>query len=237
MPSFSTALTSFACLMAVATAMPATNVARQLDTDCSPGTSYFQCGDYDGCYAKDPCVAAPDPTHGQCPEGSAVAEVLPKALYNIFPEHADLAKDAVTGVHLETYSDKSQIEQVVAFTGIPSSAKSCSFNWRQGERIERAFVINGQSGLAGVTRLSGFPAEGEDVSYNSIKEFAEAGTDLGGVDFTNWDSVEGATAHTAGNVDCAENMYFKLHLRDAKGNTKLYLGQDQDNGLYVTYTC
>jgi len=234
--------TSLTFLLAVASAMPANNVARQHFTDCEAGTAYFKCGEHNGCFAADPCSATPvgastpDTTTGQCPTGSDAAELVPSALYDIFPKHPDLVKGTVSGVHVEAYDDASQVEQVLVFTGIPAEAKECRFGWKQGERIERVFVIDGANALSQVRQLSGFPEGNQDVSFNSIRPFADAGKDIGSVDFTNW-QTSGATTHDGGSVNCAEAMYFKVSLKDPKSNTQLYLTQNQDNGFYVSYTC
>ncbi|KAM5349770.1 hypothetical protein ACJ41O_006275 [Fusarium nematophilum] len=206
--------------------MPAVNVARQHHTDCG-----------DNELAPTPTTsAAPDLAAAACPTGTGSTRHVPSALYNIFPKHPDLAKGAVKGVHLESYNNASQVEQVVVFSGIPADAKSCSFGWEQGERISRVFIVKGGDALSDVKQLSGFPAEGEDVTYASVKPFDDAEENVGGIDFTNWDDLD-ASSHLAGGLDCAETLYFKVKLRNPDGNTKVYLGQDEENGFHITYSC
>lgn len=236
MPSFTSVLTSVACFIAVASALPSNNVARQHSTDCEAGLSYFKCGTNDGCFAKDPCTGPSDQTASSCNPNAKATHLEPSVIHDIFPTQPDLATGPATGVHLETYADKSQVEQVLAFTGIPKDAKSCSFNWKQGDRIERIFIVKGGEGLAGAKQLSGFPAAGEAVSYNSVKPFDTAKAEFGGADFTNWDTL-GDDTHGVGVVDCAESLYFKVALRNAKGETSIYLNQNESNGYYVSYTC
>ncbi|PKS11612.1 hypothetical protein jhhlp_001762 [Lomentospora prolificans] len=231
MPSFASIFTAIAYLMAVASAMPASNVVRD---ECNAGTSYYQCGNYKGCYATDPCVLPPSPstpTEGQC-TGTATT-VIPEVLYNIYPEHGDLAANEVSGAHLESYDDASQVEQVVVFRGIPAEAKECKFGWRQGERIERSFVITGEHGLAKVKQLPGLPED--DITFNSVKSFDDAAKEIGAVDFTNWHTL-GPFIHPTGNIDCAETVYIKLNLKDGEGNTQVFLEQNDENGFYVSYS-
>ncbi|KAJ3548134.1 hypothetical protein NM208_g1160 [Fusarium decemcellulare] len=243
MPSLSNIITSLTCLVAVVNAMPASRVARQHHTDCETGKYYFSCGKYNGCYAKDPCVLpptskteTPGSTDSECPAGTQGARLAPSAIYEVFPKHPSLAKDTVSAVHLETYDNASQVEQVLVFSGIPTEAKSCSFGWSQGERIDRTFIAKGSNGLANIRQLSGLPKEGADVTYNAIKPFDDAEESLGSADFTNWDDL-GPNPHGAGSFNCAETVYFKVALTNADGNTQVYLGQDKDNGYQVTYSC
>ncbi|KAF4981733.1 hypothetical protein FZEAL_2535 [Fusarium zealandicum] len=208
MPSVASIFTSMACLVAVTIAMPAASPTL------STGTT-------------------PDSTQGKCPSGSATTRRGPSAMHNIFPKHPSLAKDSL-GFHLETYSNASQVEQVVAFTGIPAEAKDCSFGWDQGDRIQRVFVVKGGDALSGVRQLSGFPDKA--ITYDTIMPFDTSTKDIGGLDMTNWDDLE-PQGHITGGVDCAEALYFKIALRNGNGNTKVFLGQDESNGVYITYSC
>ncbi|KAM0420474.1 hypothetical protein ACHAPT_011767 [Fusarium lateritium] len=157
----------------------------------------------------------------------------PSALYNIFPEHPDLSKQA-SGFHLETYNNASQVEQVLVFKNIPSSAKDCIVGWDQGDRIQRVFIVKGGDALAGVRQLTALP-DGA-ITYNSIKPYDTAEKDIGGADFTNWDDLD-PQGHITGGIDCAETLYLKVALRNPDGNTKVFLGQDDTNGLRINYTC
>ncbi|KAF4972083.1 hypothetical protein FZEAL_9677 [Fusarium zealandicum] len=244
MPSFANLITSLACLVAATTAIPTSIVARQHHTDCTvAGEYYYACGPHKGCFAKDPCSSTATPTtkpiahapQGECPTGTGIATHLPSALYDIFPEHPALSREPVSAVHMESYDNTSQVEQVIVFSGIPADAKYCGFGWKQGERIERVFLIDGVDALVEIKQLSGFPAEGTTVTYDSIKPFDDSET-TSGADFTNWDDITPAT-HGSGTFDCAETMYFKTALKHKDGNTKLYLGQDENNGYHLTYTC
>ncbi|KAH7161888.1 hypothetical protein EDB81DRAFT_785697 [Dactylonectria macrodidyma] len=243
MPSFTRIVTSLACVMAVANAVPTNNVARQHHTDCPQGTAYYACGDNKGCFSQDPCssVSTPsqnsnsDSTRSDCPTGSETVQLIPSVIYDVFPKHPDLAKDPVAGVHLETYNNASQVEQVLVFKGIPASAKECSLGWQQGERIERVFVVKGKDALSEARLMTGFPKEGEKVTYNSIEPFVRE-DDFAGMDFTNWDDLD-ADLHIGGGYECSETVYIKVSLRNKDGNSKVYLKQDENNGYYVTYSC
>ncbi|RSL49837.1 hypothetical protein CEP54_012252 [Fusarium duplospermum] len=242
MPLISNIFTSLACLMAVTNAIPANIAARQPSNECATGTSFFHCGEHKGCFSKDPCVeptpskpSTPNKPDAECPSGSGQTVLTPSAIYNIFPKSPNVAQAAVSGVRLESYDGASQVEQVVVFSGIPAEAKTCSFGWKQGEKLDRIFIVRGSDGVSNVRQLSGFP-EGKDVTYNSIKPFDDAEKNVGGIDFANWDDLDPAT-HGAGSVDCAETLYFKVSLRNGDSGTKVYLGQDENNGFDISYSC
>lgn len=165
-------------------------------------------------------------------EKACTASHTPSALYNIFPEQPDLSKKSI-GFHLETYDNSSQVEQVLAFTKIPATAKDCSLGWRQGNRTERVFIVKGGDALTGVRQLSGWPEK--EITYDSVKPFDNAKEGVGAADFTNWDDLP-AQGHIIGGLPCAESLYFRAFLRNPDGNTKVFLNQNKDNGLYLTYT-
>lgn len=241
MPLINNIFASLALFMAVTNAMPASIAARQPSTQCATGTSFFHCGEHKGCFTKDPCVKPAPSTAStpkqeiECPSGSGQTVLTPLAIYNIFPKYPDVAQDAVSGVRLESYDSASQVEQVVVFSGIPAKAKTCSFGWKQGEKLGRIFIVRGSDGVSDVRQLSGFP-KGKDVSYNSIKPFDDAEKNVGGIDFANWDDLDPAT-HSAGMVDCAETLYFKVSLRNGDSGTKVFLIQDENNGFHISYSC
>ncbi|KAH6692540.1 hypothetical protein F5X68DRAFT_59153 [Plectosphaerella plurivora] len=241
MPSLASLITSVALLAAVANAVPTHH--------CAPGTSFFACGHYAGCFTADPCVAPPVATPSStvsspvssadpaCPKVGDNIDVAPFAIHDIFPEHPSRARGPVNGVHLETFSNASQVEQVVVFSGIPASAKSCAIGWKQAARLDRVFVFRGSEGVTGIRPLSGFPAEGAAVTHDSIQPFDKAEAELGALDFANWDESSGASGHVGTTIDCSETMYFKFALRNAESETRVYLGQDDANGWVVSYSC
>ncbi|KAM0193371.1 hypothetical protein ACHAPI_007683 [Fusarium lateritium] len=250
MPSITNMITTLACLASVASALP-TNAARQAaTTECEKGTWYSTCGEIVGCFDHDPCInpPAPTPASGDKPDvteqetsttttAAPVYEtIVPEALYDIFPEHPEYAKGKVNGIHLETYDNKSQVEQAIVFKNIPKDAKFCSLSWRQGPRFSTAFVIKGDDSQAEAYQLSGFPKDGEDVTYKAVKPFDDAEASVGGPNFTMWDVSE-ERAHGIGMVECAETLAFIARIRNPKLETQLYLEQDgEENGWALTYT-
>jgi hypothetical protein len=237
MPSLASIVASAVVLAAATSAVPTQH--------CAPGTSWFSCGHYAGCFDADPCIAAPSPTPSSsssspvlaaaCPTGTASIDIAPAAIHDIFPERPSHARGPVSGIHLETFSNASQVEQAVVFTGIPAAAKSCAVGWKQAGRLERVFVFRGSDGVTGVRQLSGFPFDGERVTHDSLKHFDTA-DELGALDFANWDET-GAAGHVGATVDCAESMYFKFALRNVESETRVFLGQDDVNGWVISYTC
>lgn len=174
----------------------------------------------------------PRAVQSQCSSGSQPIQHTPSALYNVFPQHPDLAKNSL-GFHVESYDNSSQVEQVVVFSGIPANAKKCTLGWRQGSRIERTFIVKGGDALTGVRQLAG-PLE-KGVTYNTIKPFDD-GDEIGAADFTNWDDLE-PQGHIIGSLECATSLYFKFGLRNNQDNTKVFLNQGKHDGIYITYSC
>ena len=173
-------------------------------------------------------------TQGECVALAKGTNHAPSAKYNVFPGAPDVGKESL-GFHVETFQNASQVEQILVFSDIPAGTKNCQIGWQQGSRVERVFIVRGGDALAGVRLLSGFPHK-SSVTYNSVKPFVDAGKDVGAADFTNWDDLP-PQGHLVGDVDCAETMYLLFALRNSNGNTKVFLNQDDENGVYVSYNC
>ncbi|KAF4454246.1 hypothetical protein F53441_3246 [Fusarium austroafricanum] len=172
------------------------------------------------------------PRAAKCPS-TGKASVEPSALYNIFPKAPDASKKSI-GFNVETYNNASQVEQVLAFTDIPAGAKSCSVGWKQGKLPERLFIAKGGDALTEIKQLSGVPDK--SVTYASVKKFDTAKDTIGAADFTNWDTLP-AQGHIIGSIDCKSTIYLKAALRNPDGNTKVFLEQNDQNGLYIEYSC
>ncbi|KAI8711206.1 Betaine aldehyde dehydrogenase [Fusarium sp. LHS14.1] len=65
----------------------------------------------------------------------------------------------------------SEAEQVVVFGSIPAVAKECRFTQREADTIYRVFISEGDNNLANVLQLTGFPHEGEVITFESLKPF------------------------------------------------------------------
>ncbi|KAG4293083.1 hypothetical protein FPRO06_12571 [Fusarium proliferatum] len=223
MPSVTKVVTTLVFLASAAIALPV-HVARQQTSECATGTWYYSCNTNVGCFDHDPC-AKPTAVSGGTPEkakdkptatttSSSVKTIVPATLYDIYPENPDESSGPVNGVHLETWKDKSQVEQVIVFKNIPADAKNCNLSWRQGPRYSRRFL--------------------NDVTYNSVKPFDDQKS-IGGPSFSFWDDRK-EDVHLVGGVDCAETVSFIVGLRNAKGDSQVYLEQDEhENGWTLTY--
>ncbi|EGU82075.1 hypothetical protein FOPG_09868 [Fusarium oxysporum f. sp. conglutinans race 2 54008] len=241
MPSITNMVTALVYLASAASALPA-NVARQQTSECATGTWYYSCDTNVGCFDHDPC-ANPTPVSGKTPDkakdkptsttsSSSIKTIVPATLYDIYPEHPDESSGPVNGVHLETWKDKSQVEQVIIFKDIPAGAKKCDLSWRQGPRYSRRFLVKNSDAQADARPLSGFPEN--DVTYNSIKPFDDQKS-IGGPNFSFWDDRKEDT-HVVGGVNCAETLSFIVGLRNPKGDSQVYLEQDEhENGWTLTY--
>lgn len=173
----------------------------------------------------------------RAPSNETTGRIWQPTMYNIYPQAPEVSKPAVTGLHIETFEGKSQLEQVAVFTGIPAGAKNCMLGWSQADKEDRVFVVKGGTGLTRIRQLSGLPAPADGISFSSMQPYDDApqNDDLG-PDFTFWDDEQyDATEHSAGGVDCAESIYLRVALRDPATKASLYLGQDEKNGLWVEY--
>lgn len=157
--------------------------------------------------------------------------------WNIYPQQPNFSQNTTTsGLEVEAFDGKSQLEQVVAFRGIPRDATSCTLGWSQADRTNRTFLVDGDSALVSVRPLSAMPKQ--PVTYGAVDELDDEEKDKElHPDFTFWDDSEGAAGHTAGGVDCAEDMYFRIALADPKVKSHVYLGSDEQNGLWLEYSC
>ncbi|KAF5624503.1 hypothetical protein F52700_9672 [Fusarium sp. NRRL 52700] len=241
MPSIANMVTALVYLASAASTLPV-HVARQQATECATGAWYYSCDTNVGCFDHDPCTKATT-VSGRTPEktkdkplattsSSSVETIVPATLYDIYPEHPDECSGPVNGVHLETWGDKSQVEQVIVFKGIPVGAKKCDLSWRQGPRYSRRFLVKNSDAQSDARPLSGFPEN--DVTYNSIKPFDNQKS-IGGPNFSFWDDRKEDT-HLVGGIDCAETVSFIIGLRNPKGDSQVYLEQDNnENGWTLTY--
>ncbi|KAG4257244.1 hypothetical protein FPRO04_08424 [Fusarium proliferatum] len=207
MPSVTKVVTTLVFLASAAIFLPV-HVARQQTGECATGTWYYSCNTNVGCFDHDPC-AKPTAVSGGTPEkakdkptatttSSSVKTIVPATLYDIYPENPDESSGPVNGVHLETWKDKSQVEQVIFFKNIPADAKNCNLSWRQGPRPSTIEIFGGPS-------------------------------------FSFWDDRK-EDVHLVGGVDCAETVSFIVGLRNAKGDSQVYLEQDEhENGWTLTY--
>ncbi|RKL43365.1 hypothetical protein BFJ72_g4189 [Fusarium proliferatum] len=201
MPSVTKVVTTLVFLASAAIALPV-HVARQQTSECATGTWYYSCNTNVGCFDHDPC-AKPTAVSGGTPEkakdkptatttSSSVKTIVPATLYDIYPENPDESSGPVNGVHLETWKDKSQVEQVIFFKNIPADVKNCN------------------------------------LPFDDQKS-------IGGPSFSFWDDRK-EDVHLVGGVDCAETVSFIVGLRNAKGDSQVYLEQDEhENGWTLTY--
>lgn len=182
----------------------------------------------------------------RAPGNETTGKIWKPTMYNIYPQSPDVAKPAVSGLYVETFEGKSQREQVAVFTGIPAGAKQCSLGWSQAGKDDRVFILKGDSGLTRIRQLSGLPSSsgGDDtsssdaISFSSVQPYDDAPEEEGlGPDFTLWDDEQyDEWDHLGGQVDCAEEIYLRIALRDPATKASLYLGQDEQNGFWVEWT-
>ncbi|SCO43922.1 uncharacterized protein FFNC_09521 [Fusarium fujikuroi] len=222
MPSITDVATALIFLASAASALPV-HIARQQTSECATGTWYYSCDTNVGCFDHDPCTK-PTAVSGRYPEkvedkitttasSSSVKTVVPATLYDIYPENPDESSGPVNGVHLETWEDKSQVEQVIVFKSIPADAQNCNLSWRQGPRYSRKFLVKNSDVQADAQPLSSFPEN----------------------DFSFWGDRK-EDVHLVGGVDCAETVSFIIGLRNPKGDSQVYLEQDEHkNGWTLTY--
>jgi hypothetical protein len=158
-------------------------------------------------------------------------------MFYLYPQNATSSKAPISGLYIEAYANVSQIEQVAVFRGIPAGATNCVSGWSQANKTDRVFIVKGESGLSRMRPLSGFPADGEPVSFASVQPFDTANdTQQFGADFTFWDDEQYQQwDHTNGPVECAEDIYIKVAIRDPLVKASIYMEQDTANGLWIEY--
>ncbi|KAH7316808.1 hypothetical protein B0I35DRAFT_434041 [Stachybotrys elegans] len=168
-------------------------------------------------------------------DAPSTGSVRRPAMHNIFPQQPDAHRGPLTGLHLETFANLSQLEQVAVFRGIPAAASNCVLQWDQADKDSRTFIVKGGSGLTRMRLLEGLP-DGP-ITFDSIRPFdTAADEDQFGADFTLWDDeMYGAQTHIASSIPCAEDIFIKISMRDPTTKTSLYLGQDDNNGLWIEY--
>ncbi|KAI1073935.1 hypothetical protein F5B20DRAFT_565248 [Whalleya microplaca] len=237
--------TSLACLAAVAFANPihidATKLASRWE-DCPTGEQWYTCANgYKGCYSVDPCALPPitsttPSATAACPTGTAKAKVNKPTMYNLYPDQPDLSEPSVSRLEIRVGKDVTPLNQVAVFKGIPEGAKHCTMGWSQADSAHRNFSTTG-SGLVTLNQLTGFPADGAPVSSSSVAKFEDPAAPKTSPEFTRWDESAEASDHTNGQVDCSTEMYFKISPGEGNNEGYVYLDQDDNNGLWVQYTC
>ncbi|KAF4121843.1 hypothetical protein GMORB2_1683 [Geosmithia morbida] len=163
--------------------------------------------------------------------------------WNVYPQQRSLSRGPSSGFEVQSYGNRSSLEQVLVFSGIPDGAESCTLGWSQGSREDRVFLVDGEYALVKVTQLSGIPKDDEPITYDSIEPYVKAADDDAEAapslspDFTSWDDVQGPSDHVAGGVRCAGDIYLKMELYDPTTPAHVYLSTDEENGFWIEYTC
>ncbi|KAK6218829.1 hypothetical protein QIS74_06038 [Colletotrichum tabaci] len=144
--------------------------------------------------------------------------------------------------HLDLHTNITR--QVVVFTGIPATAKTCSLGWRQGPVETRIFRVDG-SGLVSSRQLKteGFPTwtKGSDVLINptTIAPFQEGSEFSSGMDFTFWDQPDfsAPATHAGPSVKCEERIVVELAVNLNSGQDgRVFMQDDAENGLFISYS-
>ncbi|CAG9984067.1 unnamed protein product [Clonostachys byssicola] len=170
------------------------------------------------------------------PRADNSTKIRTSEMHYIYPNAPSLSKPTTSALYVEAYSNKSQVEQVAVFRGIPAEAKSCTVGWSQADKNDRVFIVKGDSGHTTMRPLIGFPSG--EVSYESVAPFDRDNEDQQfGPDFTFWDDASyAATEHVGGGVKCSSEVYIKVLLRDPTVQASVFLEQDSKNGLWLSYT-
>lgn len=132
-------------------------------------------------------------------------------------------------------SSASVQDQVAKWSGIPSTATTCSIGWAVTE--DRSFSVY-DNGLIRFQQLSGLPPVGTNITAETVAPFKEAGAKNGSMDFTLWAELAGPHTHLGGLVDCASDVFFYL-TKDMVGGGpgSVTLEQNAQNGLYLGINC
>lgn len=162
------------------------------------------------------------------------SEVLPTpTMWNLDSAEPDCGEAAVGYLQVDLQGAVSK-EQAAVFRGIPAEAKRCSLGWKQADKGERNFQV-GEQGMTKVRQLSGFPAEGEPVTFNSLREFEPANATVWSPDFSFWPDYD-QWDHPSGQIQCSEDIYLRIVINKEGGDGFVHLDQDEKNGFYIAYT-
>lgn len=84
--------------------------------------------------------------------------------------------------------------------------------------------------------MTGLPET--NITVDTIKEFEVAGTKNGSMDFTFWPETTGPRTSIGGPVDCGAEVVVKLYKDVVNGgNGSVTLEQNDENGLFLSYSC
>jgi hypothetical protein len=190
--------------------------------------------------APDP-VPIPQDTNGVSSGSSPVKSRVYPELYTIFPQIPDSHRPPVGGIHLEAYQNRSQVEQVALFTGIPTTARNCILGLHVADKPNRVFVASlkgptfTESHVTNIHLMTGFPPN-KTVSFNSIQGLYNETQRIGAFDFSNWDlATIGEKLIGYYPTPCAQQLSFRLSLRQLVEEKSVYLQQNEQNGYYVEY--
>ncbi|KAJ1337876.1 hypothetical protein MN608_00732 [Microdochium nivale] len=174
-------------------------------------------------------------------------------MYNLYPGDPDRAEAPTSYIDIQNLPDREEREQVVVFRGVPAGATGCTLGWIQAAEAEREFDVE-QNGSTKVKPFYEFPApiaasqesgggcEGEEedpvINYSVIKPLSSASTQMEmGPDFTFWNDSPGAVPHVAGDLPCAEEMYFHVRVNPGNGQGDVRFKQDEKNGFTMSWNC
>lgn len=197
-----------------AAALPA--MTTRDDTQCAPGTAFYVCqlNNFRGCCSVDPCAlttGCPDTQPGTCGEEGK------HQVYN--PGMRIVGKDGPQPNDFDVSKTDNSIQEQNMYFSLPPSAKNCYLKWSVPAADEREFTVK-ESGL---------------ISVFVVDANGNAGEDIGGADFTNWDKDPKAQeGHLVGSFDCQAEATFLLQ-PDNIG--EVFLAQNDHTGWFVEYEC
>lgn len=205
-----------------------------------PGSSFYNCFGYVGCFYSDPCSLPhrPSSTTLPTPEPPKTHEITRPRSYNIYvlsealrdeedsSSHVDLEKPEGSGITKTT---------AMVFENVPKGAKNCRIMWRSAARNDRSvFFVEGQ-GQAWVRQLNGFPTKPERVTFDGLKKYQDPEAEWSaGLDFTGWPESPGT--HNGPYVNCAERIGIELKGSDqGEALNQVYIVLTDTDGIYLTY--
>lgn len=234
-------LFAIAGLLAIASALPSSErstgtLTERANVPCKPGTLYYRCFQYNGCFAKDPCDPNKPPPSSAVKTLQSYTITRPRS-YNIHPLSNTKEEDKVPHVDLEKpRNSRTVTTNVVVFDNVPKGAQNCQLMWRSAitDGDNRLDVVG--KGEAWTRQLNGFPIKTQAVSFFSIKKYQNTNAQWSRtLDFTGWGNTT-SDSHGGPALKCAEQVAVETKGNDeGEQENRVFMTLTDKNGFYLRY--
>ena len=220
---------------------PPADISECWKTD--PGSVFYNCKGYIGCFHTSPCEGAPAPTPVPAPPAPTTPKVYtitkPRS-YNIYvrSEAQHNIEDRVYHVDLHKPADSTiTTTNAMVFDNVPAGAKNCRLRWRTSEPdSDNVFTVAGD-GNVWTRQLTGFPVQGvETVSYDGLKKYQDPAAEWSpSLSFADW--IGTVDDHTGPSMECGSQVAVELMgaAEPFEQENRVFLTLTETNGFYLSY--